>query len=346
MTSLLQDILLQIIKMTNFSKHPMTSLSQDILEEILDENLSEAAWYSIVESMLIHCYLKDINKIFFKAISAGHLVLIKTFSELGVNAFTIAEGEKKDEQKPPIFGLAYLANANVTPKDVLKTIFNGSKKHYMRQLANSKKGDFNINRSLEENENRPQPKTLLEEAICVDNKKIIDYLIDFSNPKQVSGANGLTPLHWAVLKDDKPLIHKLLHKGLCPFEEAEFVPAHYERASMLWKYFNGNTAACKSALQGSDCFDLARKRIPSNIDFLNDEYDKLKHWLEDADENEELPPYTLETEEKNKLPAATNIGTLPKKHNVTFNEPKTDQEKEIHKYLNTLVEEKTEDEVE
>ena len=330
--------------MSPWSK-PMNQLTEDILLEILDENVSEEAWYSILESMLTNSYLRDVKKIFFEAICVGHLPLIRIFSERGVDAFTIAEDDKTDERKAPIFGLCYLKNKKVTPHEILETIFSGKRTYYMSKLANSKKGDFNTFFSQNKDETKVQPKTLLEEAICIDNKEVTDYLIEYSKPKRVYGANGLTPLHWAVLKDDKPLIKKLLQKGLCPFNEAIFYPARWEKASMLWKYFNGDTTACNNALKASDSFDLARLRKPSNADFLNAEYDKLKHYLEYDSEDEQEDTFEEKEEDTEQEEEEEDLNNKSKKR-VHFDEPITEEEKSIKDYLNKLVDTDEEDNIE
>ena len=60
----------------------MNQFSSEVLHEILDQQLPDEAWYSIIDSMLLNCYPKDYNEIFFEAIKKGHLQVIKIFSEV------------------------------------------------------------------------------------------------------------------------------------------------------------------------------------------------------------------------------------------------------------------------
>lgn len=284
----------------------MNQFSSEVLHEILDQQLTDEAWYSIIDSMLLNCYQRDYNEIFFEAIKKGHLQVIKIFSELGVNAFKIAEDEKEEEnKKPPIFGLAYLHNDKIEPDQILQTIFSGMKEYYMEKLARARKGAFSYSRPPKD-DCEAQPKTLLEECICVGNTRVTDYLIEHSN-SNVQGPYGTTPLHWAVLKNNEPLIIKLLKQGLCPYDEGVFDLSRHEESGLVYKCFDGSYQNMKRALQqGSDCFELAKLRVPPNHDFLDREYTNLvRNKKEDETKTEKnwifmgnLPMKNEETEDK------------------------------------------------
>ena len=246
----------------------------ELIMLILEEKLSEEKWNQIVAHIVRSCSLSEINEVYSEVISDGNLPLIKIFAENGVDAFEKAKPEKNEYSAAPIFSLIGQKNHGVSldPKEVMDTIHSGWKTYKMNELSSLCKGKYPKLDGSQDHE----MMNFLNKAILEDDKKMVDFLLEYSDVEATNPLSEWDALHSAVLTNNEELIEKLLKKGLDPYHEAYMFPSHFQMISFASKYFGGKTSVCERAFHAKDCFELAKLRTPSNYLFLKTTYDKMK----------------------------------------------------------------------